>query len=525
MTRSRAVWIFLALLTAIRLALLGSSELTGDEAHYWMWSQRLAPSYFSKGPGIALVIRGGTALFGDSEFGVRFWSPILAAGTSILLFYFARRLFSETTAFWTVIALNVTPIFNIGSFVMTIDPLSIFFWVAAMFVFWLAVEKTPDFTLWWPLAGLCVGLGFLCKYTNALELVSIALVLALAPRLRREWKRPGIYALLSVFALCTLPPIIWNAQHDWITLAHLRARGSLDEAPGFHPLETLAYLGEHFVTYSPLLFGGLIIAVVANRRRFRQQFKVLFLVWFGLPVFLFYLLLSLNKAAAPNWDGLAFLSLGVLAVSYWRERIEGRASLKYGAAAALLLALGMSALALDSDLLRTFGVNVARRDPSDRMRGWKAAAATVETLRREVEAATGTRPFVIADERDRASEFSFYFRDKRAEGPGHPLVYIPESQDIVNQFSFWPRYDEFVPLSPGSSRPDGEVYTEENGVNPFLGRTALYVQANGKERVPHNIRVAFESATPLATIEVQRFGRVLRELRVFVCRNYRTLPL
>ncbi|HEV2094986.1 MAG TPA: glycosyltransferase family 39 protein, partial [Chthoniobacterales bacterium] len=375
MTRSRAVWIFLALLTAIRLALLGSSELTGDEAHYWMWSQRLAPSYFSKGPGIALVIRGGTALFGDSEFGVRFWSPILAAGTSILLFYFARRLFSETTAFWTVIALNVTPIFNIGSFVMTIDPLSIFFWVAAMFVFWLAVEKTPDFTLWWPLAGLCVGLGFLCKYTNALELVSIALVLALAPRLRREWKRPGIYALLSVFALCTLPPIIWNAQHDWITIAHLRARGSLDETPGFHPLETLVYLGEHFVTYSPLLFGGLIIAVIANRRRFRQQFKVLFLVWFGLPVFLFYLLLSLNKAAAPNWDGLAFLSLGVLAVSYWREQIEARAGLKYWAAVALLLALGMSALALDSDLLRTFGVNVARRDPSDRMRGWRAAAA------------------------------------------------------------------------------------------------------------------------------------------------------
>ncbi|MEP7078281.1 MAG: glycosyltransferase family 39 protein, partial [Chthoniobacterales bacterium] len=124
MTRSRAVWIFLALLTAIRLALLGTSELTGDEAHYWMWSQRLAPAYFSKGPGIAFVIRAGTALFGDSEFGVRFWSPILAAGTSILLFYFARRLFSETTAFWTVLALNVTPIFNIGSFVMTIDPLS-----------------------------------------------------------------------------------------------------------------------------------------------------------------------------------------------------------------------------------------------------------------------------------------------------------------------------------------------------------------------------------------------------------------
>ena len=92
-----------------------------------MWSERLAPAYFSKGPGVAFAIWSSTAIFGDNEFGVRFWSPILGAGTSLLLYYFARRLFSEATGFWTVIALNVTPIFNIGSFVMTIDPLSIFF--------------------------------------------------------------------------------------------------------------------------------------------------------------------------------------------------------------------------------------------------------------------------------------------------------------------------------------------------------------------------------------------------------------
>ncbi len=525
MSTTRAVWIFLGALTAVRLALLGTSDLTGDEAHYWMWSERLAPAYFSKGPGVAFAIRASTTLFGDNEFGVRFWSPMLGAGTSLLLFYFARRIFSATTGFWTVIALNAIPIFNIGTFVMTIDPLSIFFWVAAMFAFWLAIERTPEFSVWWPLTGLLVGLGFLCKYTNALELISILLVLALAPRLRREWKRPGLYSLLGLFALCTIPPIIWNAQHAWITLSHLQARGSLDEKPGFHPLELLVYLAEHFGTYSPLLFAGLVIAVVANRRRFRQQLKVLFLVWFALPVFILYLLVSFNKAAAPNWDGLAFLSLGVLAVSYWRERIKARPALGRWAAAALLLGLAMSALALDPDLLRSVGLKVARSDPSDRMRGWKSAAAAIEKIRGEIETESGARPFVIADERDRASELSFYFRDRRVEGPGHPAVYIGESQDILNQFSFWPRYDEFVPLAAGASRPDREVYTEENGVNPFLGRTALYVQANGRERAPHNIRVAFDSTEQIANIEVRRFGRTIRELQVFLCRNYRTLPL
>src|SRR5467141_4980192 len=160
MSKTRAVWFFIAALTLIRLSMLGSTDLEFDEAHYWMWSERLAPGYFSKGPTIAFVIRASTAVFGSNEFGVRFFSPLLAAGTSLLLFYFARRLFNATAGLWTVIALNVTPIFNIGAFVMTIDALSVFFWLAAMFAFWLAIEKSPRFSWYWPVTGLLTGLGF-----------------------------------------------------------------------------------------------------------------------------------------------------------------------------------------------------------------------------------------------------------------------------------------------------------------------------------------------------------------------------
>src|SRR3982751_4732708 len=105
MSPPRAVWLFVLALTAVRFTLLGTSDLSFDEAHYWMWSERLAPAYFSKGPGIAFVIRASTALFGANEFGVRFFSPLLAAGTSLLLFYFARRLFGSTAGLWAVIGL------------------------------------------------------------------------------------------------------------------------------------------------------------------------------------------------------------------------------------------------------------------------------------------------------------------------------------------------------------------------------------------------------------------------------------
>src|SRR5438309_4848850 len=94
MKTTRIVWLFIGALTAIRLSILPTSDLEFDEAHYWMWSERLAPAYYSKGPGIAVAIRTSTAIFGANEFGVRFLSPVLAAGTSLLLFSFARRLFS-----------------------------------------------------------------------------------------------------------------------------------------------------------------------------------------------------------------------------------------------------------------------------------------------------------------------------------------------------------------------------------------------------------------------------------------------
>jgi 4-amino-4-deoxy-L-arabinose transferase-like glycosyltransferase len=525
MSTTRGVWLFIAALTAIRLSLLGTTDLSFDEAHYWMWSERLAPGYFSKGPGIAFAIRASTTVFGPTEFGVRFFSPVLAAGTSLLLFYFARRLFGATAGAWAVVGLNATPIFNIGAVLMTIDALSIFFWIAAMYTFWLAVEASPRFSWYWPVTGLLIGLGFLCKYTNAFEVVSVLVVLALVPRLRREFKRPGVYLLIAVFVLCAIPPIVWNAQHAWITLAHLRSRGNLERGFGFHPVEVLSFLGQHFIVFSPLLFLALAWAVIASWPRINQQFKVLFLMWFGLPVFIFYLLLSINKSAAPNWDALAFFGFGLVATYFWWERLQGSVLLRVCASVAVLVGLIMSVVALDTDLLRVAGYRFSRNDPSDRMRGWKSATAALEKMRNELESQLGEKLFLIADARDRASEISFYLRDKRVEGPEHPPAYIPESQDMVNQFSFWPRYDQFVEVKPGMQQPDGQVYTEENGINLFVGRDALFVRQGDRGHVPHAIRAAFQSTEAVGTIEVLRFGKPIRTWQVFLCRNYRTLPL
>src|SRR5438045_9203739 len=122
---------------------------------------------------------------------------------------------------------------------MTIDPLSLFFWVAAMFSFWCVVEKSPKFSWHWLLTGWLIGLGFLCKYTNVFEILSIIVILALIPKLRVEFRRPGFYLMLLIFAACCVPPLRWNQERAWATISHLKARGGVDHDDVYHLTELL----------------------------------------------------------------------------------------------------------------------------------------------------------------------------------------------------------------------------------------------------------------------------------------------
>src|SRR5438094_2409859 len=83
------LFVFLLALTILRWTYAGMIELSPDEAYYFMWAQRPDLAYFSKGPGVAMAIRLGTAIFGENEFGVRFLSPLLALGTSLAVFFLA----------------------------------------------------------------------------------------------------------------------------------------------------------------------------------------------------------------------------------------------------------------------------------------------------------------------------------------------------------------------------------------------------------------------------------------------------
>ena len=102
-------WIAILALVALRLIAAAYTPITFDEAYYWMWSKHLAGGYYDHPPMVAVVIRLGTLIAGDTEFGVRLVSILLALPMSFAVYRSAEILFGgRRVAATATILLNVT---------------------------------------------------------------------------------------------------------------------------------------------------------------------------------------------------------------------------------------------------------------------------------------------------------------------------------------------------------------------------------------------------------------------------------
>ena len=155
------------------------------------------------------------------------------------------------------------------------------------------------FSWWWPFTGLLIGLGFLSKYTNAIELLSILILLGSTRRYRRDLLGVGFWSMFVIALLCAIPVIVWNKEHAWITLVHLSARGGLNSGFALHPGAFLQFLGAHCLVYSPLVFTGLLWSLWWAGQRARVQFKPRFLGAFAVPLLVIYAALALKTPGEP----------------------------------------------------------------------------------------------------------------------------------------------------------------------------------------------------------------------------------
>lgn len=474
---------FVTSLTLFRLWFSTHLELVPDEAYYWEWSRHLDFCYRDKGPAVAWTIAAGTWLAGDTVFGVRWIGVLLAAGTAWQLFILARRLFDESVGLAVLVVASVMPILSIGSIIMTIDSLSVFFWAWSANLAWSAFQTNRKRD--WALLGFAIGCGFLAKFTNVLQLVSVFLYLLWTPSKRRLIVSTGTVLMTIVFAICTTPILYWNEIHQWPNARALASRSSLDAGFSIHPLQTLKFLEEQALVISPLFYVGMLAAVIGLGLYRTQEDRIRFLLCDFLPIYGCFTFFSLNSAGNANWTAPALISGIILLVVFWKERLLRSRAWMIPAALAMALALAETVILHDTSWLH---LN-PRKDPLQRAKGWEDLATHVQNWEKQY-----STDFVIANHYSFASILGFYL-------PGHPVTYTPTSKLVTNQYDLWPAYQI------GANTAALFVTAEENP-NP----------------VPPVLRREFKHITLVEKFFTMQNGRPVRQFHIYLCSNRELAP-
>jgi hypothetical protein len=390
-------------LVALRLVAAAWTPLTFDEAYYWIWSKNLALGYYDHPPGVALVIRLGTMIAGNTEFGVRLVSILLALPMSFAVYRTAEILFGgRQLAANAAIFLNVTLMAAVGTLIVTPDsPLL----VASSFVlFFLAKVLESGRGAWWLAVGAAAGLALVSKYTAMFFGPAILIWLISVPKLRRWLRSPWLYlgglAALMVFS----PVILWNADHHWVSFIKQLGRG---EVTDFKP----AFIGELIPTQiafaTPLVFvlGAMGLYALMRREGGALASRILISAMFWV-ITLYFLWHSLHARVEANWFAPVYPALAIAAavaasLTRW-QRVSQRVvdfCLRWASPVGVLM---FAALIVQAN---TGALSGFRRDATVRSIGvgWPVLAAEIEATRARVGAAC-----VLAPDYGTASWLAFY---------------------------------------------------------------------------------------------------------------------
>jgi 4-amino-4-deoxy-L-arabinose transferase-like glycosyltransferase len=509
---------------AIHLAYLAYDcplDLAPDEAHYWDWSRHLDWSYYSKGPLIAYLIRGGCELAGTwsvahtGNLALAVRLPAIVCGSLLLvsLYILTAQVYRRETLALAVIGMALTlPLIAVGSSLMTIDAPYTCCWGWALVLGHRAIFRGSKWA--WPALGIVLGLGMLAKYTMIVWLPSVGLFLLTTPAYRPLMRGRGLWCAIAVAGFCCLPILIWNAQHDWVTFRHIFGLAGLhdrarDVRPAkIHWLGPLIYVSEQCGLLLVYWFIVWAAAMFAHRPWREPDAGVRYLWWLSAPMFLLFLAFSPKTGGGEmNWPVTAYLSGMVLAAAWLARQLESpRRWYRTGTAVNLALACGFGLVVTvfmhRSDFLYPLLARLAgpptatnlfplrRFDPTCRLRGWRTLAAWVDRFRALLKEEEGVEPVLAGCSWNMPGELGVYCA-------GHPQAYsIGLSMgDRHSQYDLWKN-----PVANGDD---------------FKGRTFLII--NGDEK---QLRQAFRAVTTTEVKHAER-GQPISSWRLSVCRDFR----
>ncbi len=443
-----AVWIFILTILAFRIIwqIISPYTLIEDEAHYWEWSRNLDWSYYSKGPGVAWVIWASTSIFGHTEYAIRIPAAVAAALGTLAVAKITKDHFEDQRlVFVSALLYACVPGFAVAAMIMTIDSPYIASWAWASFFALRAIIKGHHKSWLW--FGLWIAIGFIFKYTILLLLPGVLLAIFISrkstPKLNNKYLALGL--LVSLLGL--VPVLIWNANHDWATVRHLL--GHLG-APGGDTQPTAAYRADpwtilwmlEYVSLQMLVAGPVILlsvfALINARKHASEhtQLVIKALVAIGLPILIFYFLVSLVTQTEGNWAMGAFVTL--IPAASWAvldgvTRVDHPVKFAWGASITIgiiILMLFPGATWLSKQPL------VGPLVPLYRMTGMREHAVAATQSIHNLREYSSQEPLIMSEHYGRASLLAFYL-------PGHPTVYCTSAQvgGRKTQYDMWTHTD------------------------------------------------------------------------------------
>lgn len=277
---------------------------TLDDARHLAWG------YVAYPPVTPFLGRVSLALFGASVRGARFFPALAQAACVILAGLMAREMggkrFAQVLA---ALAVAIGPVALRAGALLQYVAFDYLWWVVtAYFVVRLLRSDDPR---WWLGIGAAVGLGMLTKY-SMLFLVAGMLVGLLVTDARKYLKSRWLWMGVALSLLILLPNLIWQVQHQFISLDFLRHIHTRDvrigRADNF--LSDQFKVAANFVTI-PLWIAGLV-ALLGDR-----QFKAFRpIAWmFVVPFVLFVIAKGRGYYLAPAYPML--LAAGAVAEERW----------------------------------------------------------------------------------------------------------------------------------------------------------------------------------------------------------------
>lgn len=263
-----AVVAVIAALTAMRLIYASLIDLRTDEAYYWTWSKESALSFLDHPPMIAWFIRFGTAIFGDTNLGVRFAGIVAMLVTQLLLADIVQRVTHDVRAVVIAVLMPEAALYY-GLLMAKVSPdVALIPFAVAMVWALVRLHESND-GRWWLAAGVFAGLALLSKFTAVMLLPAVAAFM-LVPKWRGRWLAspyPWLAALIAVVVF--LPVLIWNSQHDWASF-----RFQLVRATATHELSLRTvgdYIGLQFglvgFVLLPVVLSGVALTAWRGYRR------------------------------------------------------------------------------------------------------------------------------------------------------------------------------------------------------------------------------------------------------------------